>query len=97
MPREEALRIAPSLLSKSFARLGDEVSAGDRGGADLLHFDVLDNHYLPTLTVGPLVCKAIRASATVPIDLRYWRAASPRREVRSWQCRCQRVSERRPF
>ncbi len=64
-----AYRIAPSLLSADFARLGEEVRAVQDAGADLIHFDVMDNHYVPNLTVGPVVCAAIRPHAKVPIDV----------------------------
>ena len=62
--------IAPSILSADFARLGDEVNAVLRGGADWVHFDVMDNHYVPNLSIGPLVCAALRkAGVTAPIDV----------------------------
>jgi len=62
--------IAPSILSADFARLGDEVNAVIAAGADVIHFDVMDNHYVPNLTIGPLVCEALRKhGVTAPIDV----------------------------
>lgn len=62
-------RLAPSILSADFSRLGEEVRAIEAAGAHLVHFDVMDNHYVPNLTVGPMVCEAVRRCVSIPIDV----------------------------
>ena len=63
------IKIAPSILSADFSRLGEEVQAAERAGADLIHVDVMDGHFVPNITIGPLVVKAVKKVASVPLDV----------------------------
>jgi ribulose-phosphate 3-epimerase len=68
MPRVKTVEIAPSILSADFARLGEQIQAAERGGAGLIHVDVMDGHFVPNITIGPLVVKAARRSTSLPLD-----------------------------
>lgn len=63
------IKIAPSILSADFSRLGEEVKAAEKAGADLIHVDVMDGHFVPNITIGPLVVKAVKKVASVPLDV----------------------------
>lgn len=67
--RQRKIRIAPSILSADFARLGDELNAMTAAGADYLHIDVMDGHFVPNITIGPAVVKALRAHSSLPFDV----------------------------
>ena len=63
------VKIAPSILSADFSRLGEEVAAAEKAGADLIHVDVMDGHFVPNITIGPLVVKAVKKAVSIPLDV----------------------------
>ena len=63
------IKIAPSILSADFSRLGEEIRAAEKAGADLVHVDVMDGHFVPNITIGPLVVKAVKKVASIPLDV----------------------------
>jgi len=68
MPSDNHIEIAPSILAADFSRLGDQIEAVERGGADILHFDVMDGHFVPNITVGLPVLKSLARKTRLPID-----------------------------
>ena len=63
------VKIAPSILSADFSRLGEEIAAAEKAGADLVHIDVMDGHFVPNITIGPLVVKSVKKIASIPMDV----------------------------
>ncbi|MCD6341487.1 MAG: ribulose-phosphate 3-epimerase, partial [Thaumarchaeota archaeon] len=63
------LKIAPSILSADFRRLGEEVALAEKAGADMLHFDIMDGHFVPNITFGPMILKALRSETNLPFDV----------------------------
>jgi ribulose-phosphate 3-epimerase len=76
------IEIAPSILSADFGRLGDEIKAAERGGAGLIHVDVMDGHFVPNITIGPLIVKAARRATDLPLDCHLISMISPARVLR---------------